>query len=353
LHNQSNYVPINSKFIPKDIKKNNICPCKDKKCSVEKCTNLNAVWEDKEQNDSKIKYIPPMIKIPKNLYFTGTVNIDESTEPFSKKVLDRANVLEFNEVNLESLNTTDKEKQNKIKIDNYKILNNKLFKEDSLNTIKDFHKQYFGKESHYDRDVLKSKYLAVNNETIPELNESILANYYDLHKIFIILEQKHMHFGYRVVKEILDFMANSFYDDSEDQDIKRKINKGEKLEKKEEENLIIEKKNCLFHLKDKNEEKEPLNITFDLQILQKILPKISGSKEKVAKILMQLYSVCLSVITDECKKLFSKEIKDNDLKEIWIAHLKKIPEKKYPKSAKKFARMIDKVFETGNTSFFE
>lgn len=39
--------------------------------------------------------------IPENLYIIGTVNMDETTFPFSKKVLDRANTIEFNEVNLD------------------------------------------------------------------------------------------------------------------------------------------------------------------------------------------------------------------------------------------------------------
>lgn len=40
------------------------------------------------------------LKIPHNVFIIGTVNVDESTHPFSKKVLDRANVLEINNVNL-------------------------------------------------------------------------------------------------------------------------------------------------------------------------------------------------------------------------------------------------------------
>lgn len=38
--------------------------------------------------------------IPENLYVVGTVNMDETTQPFSRKVLDRANTIEFNEINL-------------------------------------------------------------------------------------------------------------------------------------------------------------------------------------------------------------------------------------------------------------
>lgn len=43
------------------------------------------------------------IKLPTNLYILGTVNMDETTHPFSKKVLDRANTIEFNRVELANL----------------------------------------------------------------------------------------------------------------------------------------------------------------------------------------------------------------------------------------------------------
>jgi len=41
------------------------------------------------------------IQIPQNLYIIGTVNMDETTFPFSKKVLDRANSIEMNQVHLD------------------------------------------------------------------------------------------------------------------------------------------------------------------------------------------------------------------------------------------------------------
>lgn len=50
------------------------------------------------------------LKLPNNLYIIGTVNMDETTHPFSKKVLDRANTIEFNRVelgNLDFLNELD------------------------------------------------------------------------------------------------------------------------------------------------------------------------------------------------------------------------------------------------------
>jgi hypothetical protein len=43
------------------------------------------------------------LKLPNNVYIIGTVNMDETTHPFSKKVLDRANTIEFNRVELGNL----------------------------------------------------------------------------------------------------------------------------------------------------------------------------------------------------------------------------------------------------------
>lgn len=39
--------------------------------------------------------------LSENIYIVGTVNMDETTFPFSKKVLDRANTIEFSDVNME------------------------------------------------------------------------------------------------------------------------------------------------------------------------------------------------------------------------------------------------------------
>lgn len=46
-------------------------------------------------DDDKITEAPKSIKLPKNLFIVGTINVDETTYMFSPKVLDRANVIEF------------------------------------------------------------------------------------------------------------------------------------------------------------------------------------------------------------------------------------------------------------------
>ncbi|WP_332650072.1 McrB family protein [Lysinibacillus sp. 54212] len=47
--------------------------------------------------------------LPNNLYIIGTVNMDETTHPFSKKVLDRANTIEFNDIRLTNFDMFEQE----------------------------------------------------------------------------------------------------------------------------------------------------------------------------------------------------------------------------------------------------
>nr|WP_235600563.1 DUF3578 domain-containing protein [Bacillus sp. GZT] len=71
-----------------------------------------SVIESRKWKDGKIVTSPVIpesitnkhITIPSNVYIIGTVNMDETTHPLSKKVLDRANTIEFNTVNLDYFN---------------------------------------------------------------------------------------------------------------------------------------------------------------------------------------------------------------------------------------------------------
>ena len=49
--------------------------------------------------------VPRELKVPGNVLFTGTVNVDETTYMFSPKVLDRAFTIEFDQVDLEGFTT--------------------------------------------------------------------------------------------------------------------------------------------------------------------------------------------------------------------------------------------------------
>jgi hypothetical protein len=49
---------------------------------------------------NRLQSHPRPLGIPPNLFIVGTVNMDETTQPFSRKVLDRANTIEFNDIDL-------------------------------------------------------------------------------------------------------------------------------------------------------------------------------------------------------------------------------------------------------------
>src|SRR5690625_5089560 len=74
-------------------------------------SDILSVMESRKWQNGEIVSSPLLTKsevgfslqLPSNLSVIGTVNMDETTHPFSKKVLDRANTIEFNEVDLGNL----------------------------------------------------------------------------------------------------------------------------------------------------------------------------------------------------------------------------------------------------------
>lgn len=109
--------------------------------------------------------------IPENLYIVGTVNMDETTFPFSKKVLDRANTIEFNEINI------DYDFDRKQVEMNPKIYSNKLFLSEYIKIA----------ECKEKKDIAK--------DVIDELKE-----------INSILEECDMQFAYRVRDEVVFYV---------------------------------------------------------------------------------------------------------------------------------------------------
>lgn len=156
------------------------------------------------------------LTIPDNLYVIGTVNMDDTTFAFSRKVLDRANTIECSNVNLELLNFKDDE------VTLSEVTN------DFLRTRFINIKEALNKDKEFTQNV---------NEKIIEINN--------------ILKTGNKHFGYRVRDEIVFYM----------------------LENK---------------LSDLLSEEE----AFDFQIMQKILPTISGSDLSIKDILINLYNYC-------------------------------------------------------------
>lgn len=203
------------------------------------------------------------LHIPDNLYLIGTVNMDDTTFQFSRKVLDRANTIEFSDVDLDNL---------------FFEVNEKV---ESLNVSNDFLKTTYLKimdiEEEY-RDYAKEV-----NKTIIEINE--------------ILKKSQKQFAYRVRDEIL------FY-------------------------LVENKKTNLLHE----------DTAFDYQIMQKILPVISGSEESVYQVLIDLLNfVC------DTNTIDSIEEATNYLKETKV---------RYENSANKIIYMLKGYQNDGYVSYW-
>jgi len=128
------------------------------------------------------RVIPQRIMIPPNIYFTGTVNVDESTYMFSPKVLDRANVIEFNDVDLASY-------EKGIASADGCVLKEQDVREKLLPMAGE---TPFCNKADYTRA------LKMDNDTSVYLS-----------KILEILHPHQLHFGYRVVNEIARFILHA------------------------------------------------------------------------------------------------------------------------------------------------
>ena len=113
--------------------------------------------------------------LPGNLYIVGTVNMDETTFPFSKKVLDRANTIEFSYVNLLSMPSFSTASVNSVTVTN---------------------------------EFLMSKYITLNDCDIAD-RDYISKVCTQLKRINDILEIANAHIGYRVRDEIVFYMLNN------------------------------------------------------------------------------------------------------------------------------------------------
>jgi len=64
---------------------------------------LSETAQARLEKQGKSVGIAPSVIVPPNLLFTGTINVDETTQPLSDKVIDRANTIEFFAVELDKV----------------------------------------------------------------------------------------------------------------------------------------------------------------------------------------------------------------------------------------------------------
>jgi hypothetical protein len=206
------------------------------------------------------------LKWPPNLFLIGTVNMDETTHTFSRKVLDRANTIEMNEVDL----------------DWPKEVKEKTVLPQKLNPL-----------------FLKTEYLSANDlssEEKSKINEELQR----LKHINEILKIADLHFAYRVRDEF------AFY-------------------------LMLNNRSRLLDEK----------IAFDFQLIQKVLPRIHGSSERVQKVLVKL----LNFLEGQS---FSEENVDLE----YILKTIDPEELSYPRSSKKILYMLKRYEDDRFTSFW-
>ena len=113
------------------------------------------------------------LRFPENLYIIGTVNMDETTFPFSRKVLDRANTIEFSYVDLIPSENSQEE------IPALAIISN---------------------------DFLKSEYIQLSH---CDDKDYVIKICTELQQINEILKIAEAHVGYRIRDEICFYMFNN------------------------------------------------------------------------------------------------------------------------------------------------
>jgi len=275
------------------------------------------------------RVVPSSLRVTPNVYVIGTVNIDETTHPFSRKVLDRANTIELFDVDLAQTGVTTTSPVTA--------------------TDRQFTRSHFTRGGEFID-------LAEPSLDTPTLSELVRLNG--------VLARDRLHFGYRVRNEVLAF-----------------------VEQAGAEGLL-------------GQGMEAKRAALDLQVLQKVLPKLAGSRERLERPLQGLLAWCLSQgahaqdrargLADDPERLFDSmeritagapppvevdaptadpdATSDADAAEpsvgeevtpisgsaetasVWPLLAEDV---RYPRSARKIARMLLQLRDEGYTSFFE
>ncbi len=224
-----------------------------------------SVMESREKVDGEFVSVPVVdrpevgrLMLRNNVFIIGTVNMDETTHPFSPKVLDRANTIEYNDIQLANFSIFDRMEEPQAAV----VSNEQLAGE--YITLKDA--------------------FADNEELIREVTDWLV-------EVNQILEQVKLHFGYRVRDEVCFYMIYN------------------------EQGQLMDKEQA-----------------FDLQLHQKVLPRVSGNDADTVKVLKELYTFCTG--------------------HAWDADIDVERESRFPQSAAKLTNMIKKAEHEGFTSFW-
>lgn len=176
--------------------------------------------------------VPRKLSIPLNVFVIGTVNVDETTYMFSPKVLDRANVIEF------------RMPDGAVK---------SFFAEENDGSL----------EIEYAGDGVAERFLSLSKQArtdqLPDPGDGASTKELSeaLDGVFAIMRDARLEFGFRTINEIRRYVRVDY---------------------------ALTQDKSQWKWKD----------AFDAQLLQKILPKLSGSRRRLEDLLVRLAVFCES-----------------------------------------------------------
>lgn len=268
--------------------------------------------KDSEGNPKTTRRIEPWLKLPNNLFIIGTVNVDETTYMFSPKVLDRANVIEFR-VPPEEMKAF--------------LADPKSAKLDRL----DERGVAFGAE-----------FIPAAADTDATVPEEVKARFQaEMELCFSLLREHGVEFGYRVANETGRFLH--FYKSLCDGKVWRPASSGPPHA-------------AAAWAAGDQQNRDWFDRAFDAVILQKLLPKLHGSKAKLSPLLRKLYTAAIEPAAATARDAAAKA---GDLNDPGKAPQLKDPSReipqnaRYPLTAEKLFRMWRQLNENGFTSFAE
>lgn len=225
--------------------------------------------EDIRLHAGESAVVPARMRIPRNCFIIGTVNIDETTYMFSPKVLDRANVIEFS-ISLDDMR-------------NY-LRSGKAEGSELA----------YGGISEAGIFVEMARNQAWDGADYQSVGEELLA-------FFEILKPAGAEFGYRSAAEILRFAG------------------------------VVHRMGCRWTLEN----------VIDAVLMQKVLPKIYGSRRKLEPVLKAMGRRCLT---------------DSGLLEDYLLNKRGIAESstvRYPMALDKIGRIYRNLIDHGFASYAE
>lgn len=239
------------------------------------------------------KDVTGCIHFPENLFVIGTVNIDETTYMFSPKVLDRANVIEIHA---------------------------------DPAALENFLKGVGGEAVPEARDhgvsFLDAARVIRNEDAhahVPPLSPTIRGiAAQKLMDLFEIMKRGRGEFGFRTGREVLAYLRTAHFLTEEAKREEWAAPEGDWLK------------------------------ALDAQILQKILPKLHGSRTRLAPLLGALAHYCATGTKADALEHFPEE---GNSPKLGLKDARNLPNPKFKESYKKLERMIDVLVEEQFVSF--